>query len=91
MNLDSLTIEQLRDILQCIKAEGDRNKLELVRVTGLGLDLVDIISDYASTGIKIYSTGDAFAVLLADGSVVTWGDAHFGGEIPDDIRGQINK
>ena len=29
---------------------------------------------------EIYSTCCAFAALLADGSVVTWGDSNFGGD-----------
>jgi hypothetical protein len=29
--------------------------------------------------LKIYSTGNAFAALKADGSIATWGDPDFGG------------
>ena len=29
---------------------------------------------------RIQATGQAFAAILADGSVATWGDASFGGD-----------
>jgi hypothetical protein len=34
-----------------------------------------------SSGVSvIYSTGDAFAAVKTDGSVVTWGDSNYGGD-----------
>ena len=39
---------------------------------------------------QIQATDQAFAAILADGSVVTWGDAEYGGdssEVQDQLRG----
>ena len=39
---------------------------------------------------KFTSTSEAFAAILADGSVVTWGDEDFGGDssaVQDQLRG----
>jgi hypothetical protein len=43
---NDLTINQLRFILLCIKAKADKRKIKLMRETELGLNLVDIISEY---------------------------------------------
>ena len=37
----------------------------------------------------IFSTDCAFAALLNDGTVVSWGSAGDGGKIPDDIQIQL--
>ena len=40
--------------------------------------------------VQIQATGAAFAAILADGSVVTWGDAHCGGDssaVRDQLKG----
>jgi uncharacterized membrane protein len=88
MDLSFLTIDQLREVLLCIKIKGDRNKIELLRVTKLDFELVNIISEYI-TGIKIYSTESAFAALLKNGRVVTWGYALTGGKILGDVQTKL--
>ena len=37
---------------------------------------------------RIYSTGNAFAAVKGDGSVVTWGNASYGGNM-DAVREQL--
>jgi alpha-tubulin suppressor-like RCC1 family protein len=44
-----------------------------------------------TTGVKeIYSTGTAFAELKNDGSVVTWGNAAYGGTIPTTLVSELD-
>ena len=90
MDYNHFSIAQLREILTCVEAEGDRGKIEILKSTELLIDLVNIISDYASAGIKIYSTDGAFAAVLKDGRVVTWGNEIAGGRIPDNVQAELD-
>ena len=40
------------------------------------------------SGQQIHATRDSFAAILADGSIVTWGNPHCGGD-SDEVRDQL--
>jgi hypothetical protein len=61
MDLSSLNIDQLRDILTCIDAEADKRNIEILKHTELPPELIiDIISDYAPSAETLYSRGNNY-------------------------------
>ena len=49
--------------------------------TNLSAELGEVVTAYACCDLAIFSTRKAFAAKLANGHVVTWGDADCGGDI----------
>ena len=56
------------------------NIINAIKSTGLIIDLVRIILEYFFCKEVLYTTHGAFAAILYDGHVVTWGDNDYGGD-----------
>ena len=58
-----------------------RNKIiDDINSTGLIIELVRVIMEYFFCKEIIYTTWGAFAAILYDGRVITWGDNDYGGD-----------
>lgn len=54
---------------------------QVVMHTDLSAELGALVAAYACYELAIFSNSFAFAAKLANGRVVTWGDADYGGNI----------